>query len=115
MSGRAVGNKSGPEFKLILLGDGGVGKTTFVKRHLTGETEKNATLGVEVHPLVFHTNRGPIKLNVWDTCGQEKFGGLRDGCYEGGQCAIIGCGLRLRRGFLLEYHTNQKAASSRPL
>ena len=25
-----------PEFKLILVGDGGVGKTTFVKRHLTG-------------------------------------------------------------------------------
>ena len=36
-----------PEFKLILVGDGGVGKTTFVKRHLTGEFEKKyvATLG----------------------------------------------------------------------
>lgn len=62
-----------PEFKLILVGDGGVGKTTFVKRHLTGEFEKKyvATLGVEVHPLGFHTNRGPIKFNVWDTAGQE--------------------------------------------
>ena len=29
-----------PEFKLILVGDGGVGKTTFVKGHLTGEFEK---------------------------------------------------------------------------
>eukprot|EP00532_Pseudo-nitzschia_australis_P013173 CAMPEP_0168213854 /NCGR_PEP_ID=MMETSP0140_2-20121125/5028_1 /TAXON_ID=44445 /ORGANISM="Pseudo-nitzschia australis, Strain 10249 10 AB" /LENGTH=216 /DNA_ID=CAMNT_0008140755 /DNA_START=702 /DNA_END=1352 /DNA_ORIENTATION=+ len=80
-----------PEFKLILVGDGGVGKTTFVKRHLTGEFEKKyvATLGVEVHPLKFHTNRGPIKFNVWDTAGQEKFGGLRDGYYIQGQCAII--------------------------
>ncbi|KAH8060420.1 hypothetical protein JL720_13585 [Aureococcus anophagefferens] len=80
-----------PEFKLILVGDGGVGKTTFVKRHLTGEFEKKyvATLGVEVHPLVFHTNRGPIKFNVWDTAGQERFGGLRDGYYIQGQCAII--------------------------
>eukprot|EP00742_Colponemidia_sp_Colp-10_P000834 GILJ01000904.1.p1 GENE.GILJ01000904.1~~GILJ01000904.1.p1 ORF type:complete len:227 (+),score=49.49 GILJ01000904.1:44-682(+) len=80
-----------PEFKLILVGDGGVGKTTFVKRHLTGEFEKKyiATLGVEVHPLVFYTNRGPIKFNVWDTAGQEKFGGLRDGYYIQGQCAII--------------------------
>jgi hypothetical protein len=70
-----------PEFKLILVGDGGVGKTTFVRRHLTGEFEKRyvATLGVEVHPLLFHTNRGQIKFNVWDTAGQEKFGGLRDG------------------------------------
>lgn len=89
-----------PEFKLILVGDGGVGKTTFVKRHLTGEFEKKyvgkcffhgycnddfdflffvATLGVEVHPLDFHTNHGKIKFNVWDTAGQEKYGGLRDG------------------------------------
>jgi GTP-binding nuclear protein Ran len=118
-----------PEFKLILVGDGGVGKTTFVKRHLTGEFEKKyvATLGVEVHPLTFHTNRGAMKFNVWDTAGQEvsskqqqqqhakyilcmscftniyhfflshlfflvllqKFGGLRDGYYIQGQCAII--------------------------
>merc|ERR1712230_92802 len=80
-----------PTFKLILVGDGGVGKTTFVKRHLTGEFEKKyvATLGVEVHPLSFHTNFGPICFNVWDTAGQEKFGGLRDGYYIQGQCAII--------------------------
>lgn len=38
-----------------------------------------ATLGVEVHPLLFHTNLGPIQFNVWDTAGQERFGGLRDG------------------------------------
>ena len=28
------------EFKLVFVGDGGVGKTTFVKRHKTGEYEK---------------------------------------------------------------------------
>lgn len=80
-----------PTFKCVLVGDGGTGKTTFVKRHMTGEFEKKyvATLGVEVHPLVFHTNRGPIRFNVWDTAGQEKFGGLRDGYYIQGQCAII--------------------------
>ena len=80
-----------PTFKLILVGDGGVGKTTFVKRHLTGEFEKKyvATLGVEVHPLVFTTNYGAIRFNCWDTAGQEKFGGLRDGYYIQGQAAII--------------------------
>jgi len=48
-----------------------------------------ATLGCEVHPLTFFTNLGPIIYNVWDTAGQEKFGGLRDGYYVGGQAAII--------------------------
>jgi GTPase SAR1 family protein len=55
---RMQAQSDAPEFKLILVGDGGIGKTIFVKRHLfTGEVvEKKyvATLGVEVHPLLFH-------------------------------------------------------------
>merc|ERR1712232_929210 len=56
-----------------------------------GEFEKKyiPTLGVEVHPLKFHTSKGPIMFNVWDTAGQEKFGGLRDGYYIQGHAAII--------------------------
>jgi GTP-binding nuclear protein Ran len=80
-----------PSFKLVIVGDGGTGKTTFVKRHLTGEFEKKyePTIGVEVHPLDFTTNCGKIRFYCWDTAGQEKFGGLRDGYYIHGQCAII--------------------------
>ncbi|KAI9788520.1 MAG: GTP-binding nuclear protein gsp1/Ran [Peltula sp. TS41687] len=80
-----------PTFKLVLVGDGGTGKTTFVKRHKTGEFEKRyvATQGVEVHPMKFSTNLGEIVFDVWDTAGQEKFGGLRDGYYINGQCGII--------------------------
>jgi GTP-binding nuclear protein Ran len=78
-------------FKCILVGDGATGKTTFVKRHLSGEFEKKyyPTIGVEVRPLKFHTSRGLICFNCWDTAGQEKFGCLRDGYYINGNCAII--------------------------
>jgi GTP-binding nuclear protein Ran len=81
----------GLEFKLVLVGDAGVGKTTWIKRHLNGEFEKKyiPTLGVEVHPLKFCTNCGPFTFNVWDTAGQERFGGLRVGYYIQAQCAII--------------------------
>ena len=44
---------------------------------------------MSVHPLDFHTNFGPLRFNVWDTAGQEKYGGLRDGYYIQGECAII--------------------------
>ena len=78
-------------YKVVLIGDGGVGKTTLVHRHLTGDFEKKyvATLGVEVHPLVFETNHGPVCLNIWDCAGQEKFGGLRDGYYIQADACIV--------------------------
>jgi GTP-binding nuclear protein Ran len=39
-----------------------------------------ATLGVEVHTFKTETKKGQkIVFNLWDTAGQEKFGGLRDG------------------------------------
>ena len=61
------------------------------RRHLTGEFEKKyvATVGAEVHPMDFTTNRGKIIFNVWDTAGQEKYAGLRDGYYIQANCAII--------------------------
>jgi GTP-binding nuclear protein Ran len=39
--------------------------------------------------LINGQNLGQIQFDVWDTAGQEKFGGLRDGYYINGQCGII--------------------------
>lgn len=50
---------------------------------------ENFLANIEDSPLAFHTNFGEIKFDVWDTAGQEKFGGLRDGYYINGQCGII--------------------------
>ena len=92
-------NKSQPaqSFKLVICGDGGCGATAWIKRHRTGEFEQRyiATIGVEVHPLTLKTTstssteNGSITFNCWDTAGQEKFGGLRDGYYIQGQCAVV--------------------------
>ena len=80
-----------PTYKVILVGDGGVGKTCFVKRHRANEFEYRyiATMGVEVHPLKFHTNKGPVIFNIWDCAGQKKFGGLCDGYYIQGKAALL--------------------------
>lgn len=68
-------------FKIVFAGDGETGKTTLVKRHLTGEYTSGyeATVGVEVHRMNFFTSVGKVALNVWDTAGQERFGSLREG------------------------------------
>ena len=78
-------------FKIVLIGDAGVGKSAFLKRHRTGEFEKKyiATMGIDLIPLTFNTNYGQIILKMWDCAGQEKFGGLRDGDYQGAQGAIV--------------------------
>ena len=77
--------------KITLIGDGAVGKTTLVRKLQTGEFRKKyiATLGVEVHPIKRNTTNGPICYNMWDTAGQEKFGGLREGYFIQSNAAIV--------------------------
>ncbi|KAL7510255.1 hypothetical protein ACHAXN_007211, partial [Cyclotella atomus] len=79
------------QIKILLVGDGGVGKTAFkdILSNRQFEEKYVATVGVKVQPLVFRTNRGLIKFNVWDTAGQEKFGCLRDGIYDNADCGVI--------------------------
>ncbi|ELR12911.1 GTPbinding protein [Acanthamoeba castellanii str. Neff] len=81
-----------PSFKVVLVGDNSTGKTTLVKRRVTGELERKyyiPTLGTEVQPLAFDTTRGKVILNIWDSVGGEKPGLLREGHYIGADAAII--------------------------
>lgn len=71
------------EYKVVMIGNGGVGKTSIVKRLRSDEFQPQyvATLGVEVNPMCINTNYGMIQFNVWDCAGQECFSGSRDGHY----------------------------------
>lgn len=79
-------------FEVVLIGNAGVGKSSFVKRLVQGnfvvETYK-PTHGADVTSIVIQTSVGPILFQVWDTAGAEKNGGLRDAYYIGTHGAIL--------------------------
>ena len=77
--------------KIVILGDGGVGKSTFLQRFRTGEFEQRyiPTMGVEIYPINFKYSEQSSVFNIWDCAGQEKFGGLGDGYYHGAHAAIV--------------------------
>lgn len=69
-------------YKILMIGDSNVGKTTFVQRFLTGEFQKNhvPTCGVDMKEITYYnTNYGKITLQLWDLAGREDFKGLSDG------------------------------------
>jgi GTP-binding nuclear protein Ran len=78
-------------FNVIILGDGGVGKTAFLTRHLTGDFEQqyNPTIEEKYIPLKFKTNIGDIQFNCCDTNGQGVYNDLNVDCYKNAQAAII--------------------------
>jgi len=88
--------------KCVLVGDGGAGKTTWVKK-ITENTFVQRyvpTLGVEVTPLTLeHPNNQQTNFDLWDTAGQEKFGGQRQGYYTQADCAIVFFDLSSRISF----------------
>ncbi|MHB1774260.1 MAG: GTP-binding protein [Acidimicrobiales bacterium] len=78
-------------YKICVVGKEKSGKTKLVNTLLGYETTERyiPTLGVDVHPLILHTNNGLIRVNLWDCAGQECFGGLRDGYYTGADAFLM--------------------------
>lgn len=78
-------------FKVVIIGEEGVGKTTLIKRHLFGHFENRytPTRGVEPHPIRFNTNKGQVVLNTWDCEGKDKFAGVREGYFSESNAVIV--------------------------
>ena len=62
-------------FKLIVIGDSGVGKSCLMHRVTTNEfmEEHDVTVGVEFGTLLLKIDDIKVKLQIWDTAGQENF------------------------------------------
>ncbi len=59
-------------YKVILIGDSGVGKSTFFARITNRPPDENSTVGIELGSTLTVIPDGTIiKVNVWDTAGQE--------------------------------------------
>jgi small GTP-binding protein len=85
------GNKPHLNFKVILLGDSGVGKTCLSNRAINNNFSKNyfATIGFEFSSFNIKINDTIIKLQIWDTCGQELYRSLVSSFYRNTSLGII--------------------------
>ena len=78
-------------FKMILIGDSGVGKTNILNRYINNtfsETTKS-TVGVELGTKVEEYNNTKIKVQIWDTAGQERYKSITKTYYKGAKGALI--------------------------
>lgn len=80
------------KFKICLVGDGGTGKTTFINKVLNGDfiSKYYATQGAVTKFVTLGIgNNSFVRYEVWDTAGQEKNVGLKDGYYIGAIAAFF--------------------------
>ena len=77
-------------FKIIVIGNSGVGKSCLTLRATEGIFEVNSpTLPVSINNFNVKINNTCIRLQIWDTCGQEKYRALIKGFYNNSSLAII--------------------------
>eukprot|EP00826_Nyctotherus_ovalis_P038852 TRINITY_DN3672_c0_g1_i5.p1 TRINITY_DN3672_c0_g1~~TRINITY_DN3672_c0_g1_i5.p1 ORF type:complete len:179 (-),score=37.09 TRINITY_DN3672_c0_g1_i5:288-824(-) len=77
--------------KLILVGDVAVGKTNLITRYTTRafSIESKPTLGVEFSMSSFHKNGKAIRIQIWDTSGQEIYKSMTKNYFKGAHGAIV--------------------------
>jgi len=78
-------------FKLIVIGDSGVGKSCLTTKATKNifEDSYSATIGFEFFTFNIKLNGKIIKLQIWDTCGQELYRSLITNFYRNSSLAII--------------------------
>ena len=78
-------------FKIIVVGDSGVGKSCLTMKGTKNHFEEcySPTVGFEFFTFNIRINDKNIKLQIWDTCGQEAYRSLITSFYRNSSLAII--------------------------
>ncbi|KAM9327144.1 ras-related protein Rab-43 [Gastrophryne carolinensis] len=88
-------------FKIVLIGDAGVGKTCMVQRFKNGifvERQGN-TIGVDFTMKTLEIQGKRVKLQIWDTAGQERFRTITQSYYRSANGAIIAYDISKKKSF----------------
>jgi len=77
--------------KVVLLGDGGVGKSSLMNVYVSGKFSADSfhTIGVEFLIKEIEVDNRKVALQVWDTAGQERYRSLRTPFYRGSDCCLL--------------------------
>ena len=80
-------------YKVVLLGDPAVGKTSLFIRYLDNKFDEHykPTLGFDISVKKISTIRAEFSLAIWDIAGTEQFKSLRGSYLDGAQGSIIVC------------------------
>lgn len=80
-----------PVVKVTILGDGGVGKTSLMRRYCTGKFDASRvmTIGVDFQTALVSIGENEVKLSIWDVAGQRRFQFVRGGFYRGSLASAL--------------------------
>ena len=78
-------------FKIIVIGDSGVGKSCLTSKAAKNSFEEyyQATVGFEFLTFNLKLDDNVIKLQIWDTCGQEIYRSLISNFYRNSSLAVL--------------------------